>query len=146
MGGSQDLRRAKTKVPRDAYRADSQADMSNILNRHLTKAEKQTLPCKDWTNVELQAFMEKVAQHSSPDLQQVYRSTSDRRALKSESIEDHKQQWKTLNHIVDNHPHLRTPQQEAHCREAHVVDPSLGGGKTSRVACSERNGAFASSR
>ena len=113
-----DLQRAKTKKPRDAYRGDDQTVMSQVLNQHIKKAEKQTLPCADWSTADLQAFMSVVGEHREDVLQEVYRAATDRRSLKATTLEDHKGEWAKLNHIVGNHPHLYDSQQEAHCREA----------------------------
>jgi len=110
-----DLQRARTKKPRDAYRGPDQASMSKVLNQHLERSEKRTRPCAEWSAVELQDFQAKVASHRNDELEQIYRSAGDRRKMGSQ---DHRAQWEKLNHIVNNHPHLREPQQEAHCREA----------------------------
>jgi len=113
-----DLKRAKTKKPRDIYKGDEQAAMSKTLNSHLKRSEIQTLPCEHWSTVELQNFMATISEHRSTDLQDVYRSTADRRDMRLNTVDDHKSEWETLNHVVSNHPHLYGPQQEAHCREA----------------------------
>jgi hypothetical protein len=92
--------------------------MSKVLNSHLKRSEKQTAPCADWSTEDLQTFMSIVGEHRSDELQQIYGAIADRRSLKADTLEDHKGQWAKLNHIVQNHPHLYEPQQEAHCREA----------------------------
>jgi len=114
----QDLQRAKTKKPRDAYRGPDQGAMSKVLNQHLQTAEHATLPCDKWSLQDLQDFMATVAEHRSDDLQQIYRQTMDRRSIRAESLAEFRAQWSKLNSIVAQHPHLHAPQQEAHCREA----------------------------
>jgi len=113
-----DLKRARTKKPRDLYQGEDQSAMSKVLNGHLKRAEKNTLPCDHWSTRQLQEFMAKIADGRSDELQQVYRYSQDRRAIHTETLDEHKEQWNKLNHIVENHPHLYAPQQEAHCREA----------------------------
>ncbi|CAJ1449541.1 unnamed protein product, partial [Effrenium voratum] len=113
----EDVQRARTKKPRDAYRGADQASMSRTLNAHLLASDK-TLPCERWTLEELQAFMALVAEQRSEDLQQIYRTTMDRRTLRAESLAAFRAQWQQLNRAVAKHPHLHQPQQEAHCREA----------------------------
>mmetsp|Transcript_76094 Transcript_76094/g.200410 ORF Transcript_76094/g.200410 Transcript_76094/m.200410 type:complete len:557 (+) Transcript_76094:1-1671(+) len=126
-----DMRRAKTKKPRAAYKGDDQTTMSNVLNQHLKRSEKSTLPCEQWSTVDLQEFMAAIAEHREDELQQIYHSVEDRRDLKH-TVEDHKSHWAKLNHIVSNHPHLYEPQQESHCREAvmwwthHLVEEKRG--------------------
>jgi len=113
-----DLKRAKTKKPRDLYRGEDQTAMSKVLNGHLKRSEKTTLPCEHWSTVQLQEFMATIADHRSDELQQVYQSSKDRRTMHAPTLDEQKEQWSKLNHIVGNHPHLHAPQQEAHCREA----------------------------
>jgi len=126
-----DMRRAKTKKPRAAYKGDDQTTMSNVLNQHLKRSEKSTLSCEQWSTVDLQEFMAAIAEHREDELQQIYHSVEDRRDLKH-TVEDHKSHWAKLNHIVSNHPHLYEPQQESHCREAvmwwthHLVEEKRG--------------------
>merc|ERR1711963_1238217 len=114
----EDLTRARTKKPRDGYRGADQSTMSTVLNGHLKRAEKNTLPCEEWSTAQLQQFMASIANHRSSELQQVYKSSQDRRTMHTEALDELQQQWSKLNHIVGNHPHLYAPQQEAHCREA----------------------------
>jgi hypothetical protein len=92
--------------------------MSKVLNSHLKRAEKQTLACEHWSTVQLQDFMARIANHRNSELQQIYKTSLDRRAVPVGTLDEHKEQWSKLNHIVNNHPHLYAPQQEAHCREA----------------------------
>ena len=117
-----DVQRARNKRPSAAYRGHSQAVMSRKLNDHLIRAEERsatrTLPCEKWSLEELQTFMAIVAEHRSHELQQIYKSSMDRRSIRSESVEEFQSQWRSFNQLIDQHPHLHAPQQEAHCREA----------------------------
>lgn len=117
-----DVQRARNKRPSAAYRGHSQAVMSRKLNDHLIRAEERsatrTLPCEKWSLEELQTFMSIVAEHRSDELQQIYKSSMDRRSIRSESVEEFQSQWRSFNQLIDQHPHLHAPQQEAHCREA----------------------------
>jgi hypothetical protein len=129
-----DLTRARTKVPGNAYKGADQTAMSQTLNRHLQKAEglERTIPCERWSVAELQSFMATVAQHRNEDLQDIYRTTKDRRKMPAESIDELRAQWENLNRLVGQHPHLVASQQEAHCREAvmwwthHLADHKRG--------------------
>lgn len=117
-----DVQRARNKRPSAAYRGHSQAVMSRKLNDHLIRAEERsatrTLPCEKWSLEELQTFMAIVAEHRSHELQQIYKSSMDRRSIRSESVEEFQSQWRSFNQLIDQHPHLHAPQQDAHCREA----------------------------
>merc|ERR1712232_1097616 len=105
----------------------------------LKRAEKNTLPCEHWSTRQLQDFMATIAAGRSDELQQVYRSSQDRRALRTGALDEHKEEWNKLNHIVDNHPHLYAPQQEAHCREAvmwwvhHLAETTRGTFRSSNL-------------
>mmetsp|Transcript_41600 Transcript_41600/g.77447 ORF Transcript_41600/g.77447 Transcript_41600/m.77447 type:complete len:559 (-) Transcript_41600:181-1857(-) len=116
--GEDDLKRARTKKPRVAYKGEDQTTMSKVLNGHIKRAEKNTLPCEHWSPEQLQKFMATIADHRSDELQQVYKTTKDRRVMHADTLDEHKAQWEKLNNIVSNRPHLHAPQQEAHCREA----------------------------
>eukprot|EP00435_Cladocopium_sp_Y103_P040150 s1132_g10.t2 len=120
--GLKDVQRAKTKKPGVDYRGHSQTAMSKKLNDHLIRAEEssssRTLPCEKWSLSELQSFMARVAEHRSHELQLIYKSTMDRRSIRSESLPEFQSQWQRFNQLVDKHPHLHAPQKEAHCREA----------------------------
>jgi len=120
--GLKDVQRAKTKKPGADYRGHSQVAMSKKLNDHLIRAEEssssRTLPCEKWSLSELQSFMAMVAEHRSHELQLIYKSTMDRRSIRSESLPEFRSQWQRFNQLVNKHPHLHAPQKEAHCREA----------------------------
>ena len=142
----QDLHRAKTKKPRDAYRGPSQTEMSRTLNKHLRRdvlklivvevlcralmwasrfwhgdplrqAHPKTRPCESWSLPELQDFMATILGHRSHDLQQIYEVTADRRSVPKD-VREVRAQWTMSNSIVQRRLHLLAPQREAHCREA----------------------------
>jgi hypothetical protein len=112
-----DLRRAKTKKPRDNFRGDDQSAMSKVLNGHLMRAEKNWLPCNEWSTKKLQDFMAHVADHRSDELQKVYELSKDRRVMRG-LVDGQRSQWDRFNRIVDKFPHLHEAHHEAHCREA----------------------------
>jgi len=113
-----DLRRAKTKRPRDAYRGDDQTQLSNVLNKHLKRAELTTRACDEWTPAELQAFMALILEHRTDELQQLYHTAKDRRKMVLGNADEYRTHWDKLNRISSSHPHLFKPQRESHCREA----------------------------
>eukprot|EP00448_Togula_jolla_P027507 CAMPEP_0170650442 /NCGR_PEP_ID=MMETSP0224-20130122/45805_1 /TAXON_ID=285029 /ORGANISM="Togula jolla, Strain CCCM 725" /LENGTH=542 /DNA_ID=CAMNT_0010982105 /DNA_START=66 /DNA_END=1694 /DNA_ORIENTATION=+ len=116
--GVEDLTRARTKKPGDAYRGTDQTTLSRVLNGHLQRGAAQTRPCEEWSTAELQEFMATVAGHRSSEFQEIYEATQDRRKLLGESMEDFRGLWRKLNSIVDTHPHLLEVQRESHCRQA----------------------------
>merc|ERR1719321_1163786 len=91
--GNDDLKRARTKKPRDVYRGQDQSVMSKVLNGHLQRAEKNTRPCEHWSTKQLQEFMATIANHRSNELQQVYQSSQDRRAMHAETLDEHRTEW-----------------------------------------------------
>jgi hypothetical protein len=80
-----DLKRARTKKPRDSFKGEDQSEMSKVLNGHLTRKEKHTLPCEHWSTEQLQKFLATIADHRNDDLQKIYSSSQDRRAMHATS-------------------------------------------------------------
>merc|ERR1712070_633921 len=77
-----DIHRAKTKIPRPNFKGHGQAGLSAVLNNHLKASEgSRVRPCHQWSPVQLQDFMLKLNEHRSPEMQKIYKSTDDRRAL-----------------------------------------------------------------
>merc|ERR1719343_1942537 len=113
-----DLRRARTKRPRDEYRGGDQAHMSRVLNGHLLRAEPDTRSCAEWSPRQLQEFMAEVASHRDEALQAIYRDSADRRLMAHEGPEDRRGRWERLNEVAERRPYLLAPLQEALCREA----------------------------
>ena len=95
-----DLKRAKTKKPRDHYQGEDQSAMSKVLNGHLKRAEKNTLPCENWSTRQLQEFMAKIADGRSDELQQVYQLSQDRRAIPTGTLDEHREEWNKLNNAA----------------------------------------------
>ena len=97
-----DLRRARTKVPRQPWRAsDPGASMNALLNKHLLRRFDDAQACETWTSTGVQNFLKTLHPHVSLELGRVYDSTSDRRdgssARPSLPLHEHEKQWKELD-------------------------------------------------
>merc|ERR1712054_622172 len=112
-----DIHRARTKIPRPSFKGHGQPGLSKTLNNHLKASEPFVRPCDEWSPEELQRFMLYLNEHRSPELQEIYKSSNDRRALVRGSSKEYKEHWGKLNEVVVAHPHLLEPHRETHCRE-----------------------------
>jgi hypothetical protein len=115
---TQDLVRARSKVPRDIFRAKAEGSIGEALNHHLKRSELNAEPCNQLSLQELQQFIAQVAPRASAELQQIYINSNDRRAMKSQTPDEREAEWSKLNGIATKHPHLYAPLQDAFCREA----------------------------
>merc|ERR1711959_545095 len=84
-----DLRRAKSKVPSDAFKGDDQSSMSKVLNGHLKRANPNVKSCDEWTTAELQEFMGHIAPHRSDELMPIYAESNDKRYPQLTTFNEH---------------------------------------------------------
>lgn len=79
-----DRLRAETRIPRAAYRGSSFGSMSRMLNAALGKYASvglTTAPCTDFNVAQLHALQTQLLAAAHPELQEVYRTGNDSRAL-----------------------------------------------------------------
>jgi len=112
-----DLKRARTKVPRDTHKGSAFADMSKKLNGFL-KQYPNTKECSQWSAKELQQFQSLMLMMRAPEMDSVYRTTSDRRQLRGDE-DVHGERWERLSRLASslggNH---ETMHRDGHCHEA----------------------------
>lgn len=112
-----DLQRARTKVPRPAFKGNTFIDMTVKLNGFLNTYPK-TKNCHLWTASELQQFQLRMLQLRSPELDEVYRTADDNRKLRGDASV-HMKQWDLLGNVSSG---LEEPVQlmhrDGHCHEA----------------------------
>jgi len=91
--------------------------MSEKLNGFL-KQYPNTKECQDWKVEELQQFQTLMLMMRAPEVDDVYRTTSDRRALRGDEAV-HGKRWEHLTELASrlggNHP---TMHRDGHCHEA----------------------------
>lgn len=109
---SSDLRRARAKVPRDAYKGDDFSSMSSSLNKWLLKHAPNSRSCDEWTVEELQKLQHFLLFLRDPQLDALYQSTQDKRALAVD------QEWALLNELAAKDPELARIHRDGHCHEA----------------------------
>merc|ERR1711924_77825 len=114
---AKDLQRARTKVPRPAYKGRTFTDMTVKLNGFL-KAYPNTKDCKSWSTSELQQLQLRMLQLRSSELDEVYQASDDNRQLRGDA-NLHLQRWEMLRNVSGN---LDGPfhhmQRDGHCHEA----------------------------
>ena len=112
-----DLQRARTKVPRDEYRASHGYAMGKVLNKHLQNAHGNTKPCHEWSVQELQELQSALLQHRDESLDGIYREASDTRAMLREEAE-YPSHWAEITEAAKSHPNIIKMQRDGHCQEA----------------------------
>jgi hypothetical protein len=113
-----DLKRARSKVPRAAWKGDSFDSMSRVLNKHLQKMFPQTLPCESWTVEELQAYQAMLLPHMHDELKKLYATASDNRRLRFSTEGEYKKHWERMKTLLARNSHLNTMHRDGHCHEA----------------------------
>jgi len=114
-----DLRRAVEKKPRQDYKGDGSVGLSRVLNGHLKRSERGLAKaCSEWSHQELQGFMATLLSHRNPELDRIYRNTTDRRRLHKNSLGEYKEHWSEVNAEVQKADHLQKPLRDSHCRQA----------------------------
>jgi hypothetical protein len=89
-----DLRRARTKVPRNTHKGDDFNSTSQKLNTFL-RAYENVKECRLWTASQLQEFQARIFMLRAPELDNVYATTDDRRRLVGD-LPPHFERWEKL--------------------------------------------------
>jgi hypothetical protein len=113
-----DLQRAKTKVPRAAFKGKAFDSMSDVLNGHMKKMFPNTKPCDEWSAADLQAYQSVLYSYKHDELSKIYSDSSDNRRMIHDSIEKHQQEWSKSNSDVAKMPHMQKMHRDGHCHEA----------------------------
>jgi len=111
-----DLRRARSKVPRDAYRGADRDDMSFVLNRWLNRSNADTKECKSWSVAELRDFIRLMHHLRHDGFDAIYTRTADQRVVKH----DFEQRWEHLDTVHGSvaEPDLVRVHRDGLCHEA----------------------------
>merc|ERR1719498_394222 len=112
-----DLKRARTKAPLDTHKGSTFADMSKKLNGFL-KGYRSTKECSEWTAKELKQFQTLLLMLKTPELDEVYGKTSDRRQLRGDE-QAHGERWERLEQLASKMgPDFEAMHRDGHCHEA----------------------------
>jgi len=115
--GASDLRRARSKVPRDDFKGDDFQSMSQTLNKYLQKHAPQSKDCDLWTIEELQDLQISLLMLRDSGLNDLYHETDDNRKIKKD-IEQMIQEWEELNKLASTDVDLAKAHRDGHCHEA----------------------------
>jgi len=115
--GATDLRRARSKVPRDDFKGDDFQSMSQTLNKYLQKHAPQSKDCDLWTMEELQQLQVSLLMLRDSQLNDLYHETDDNRKIKTD-IQHLVQEWEELNKLASTDPDLARAHRDGHCHEA----------------------------
>jgi hypothetical protein len=114
---SSDLKRARTKVPRDDFKGDDFGSMSQTLNKYLQKHAPNSKECDLWTMEELQQLQISLLMLRDTQLNDLYHETDDNRKIKMD-IQQLAQEWEELNKLAATDPDLARAHRDGHCHEA----------------------------
>jgi len=123
-----DLKRARAKVPRSSHKGSTFSNMSAKLNGFL-KGYPKTKECHEWTAKELQQFQTMMLMMRSPEMDDVYRTSVDRRTLRGDE-QAHGERWERLSRMASQFgKDYETIHRDGHCHEAvmwfvhHISEP-----------------------
>jgi len=112
-----DLRRARSKVPRDDFKGDDFQSMSQTLNKYLQKHAPKSKDCDLWTIEELQELQVSLLMLRDSQLNDLYHETDDNRKIQKD-IQQLAQEWEELNQLAKTDPDLARAHRDGHCHEA----------------------------
>lgn len=113
-----DIRRSRTKVPSSAHRAKTFESMTKTLNSFLRSGYPQVRECREWSSEELQKFQLMLLLLRSSELNDVYESSQDRRALRGDEHE-HGARWEKLTKLASElGSNFANMHRDGHCHEA----------------------------
>jgi hypothetical protein len=107
-----DLKRATATRPRASFLGTSRVGIDKVLNEHMMRTEPSTLKCHAWSTDLLKEFMANISVFRSADLQKVYSSTNDGRALSAHGFD------KAKDDGVPLEQNLHGVVRDSMCREA----------------------------
>jgi hypothetical protein len=110
-----DLRRARTKVPREQHKGSSFRHMAARLNGFVAQYGN-VKECHKWTTLELQRFQALMLMLRSSELNKVYAASDDKRVLRGDE-QEHGARWEHLTALASTLG-AETVQRDGHCHEA----------------------------
>lgn len=112
-----DLRRARSKVPRNAYKGADFGSMSGALNEYLLQQAPQSKECDLWTVEELQDLQMSLLMLRDSSLNDLYHDMDDNRKI-VKNITEIVREWDVLNELARTDPDLARAHRDGHCHEA----------------------------
>lgn len=110
-----DMQRARTKVPRSSHKGVGFRNMAEKLNGFV-REYKNVKECSEWSTHELQRFQALMMMLRSSELNNVYASSDDSRALRGDE-QEHGERWEKLNDLAQTLGE-EDMQRDGHCHEA----------------------------
>jgi len=112
-----DLRRARTKMPRNEFQGDDFSSMAKTLNDYLVRHSPNSKQCDLWTVEELQELQMSLLVLRDPKLNDVYHEADDNRKLRKD-VGALAEEWNELNKLAETDPELARVHRDGHCHEA----------------------------
>jgi len=98
--GLDDLKRARTKVPRNEYRNTHSYHMGKSLNGHLKRSHQNVKPCYELEH----------------DI--IYAASNDNRGMRFAGLDEYLSHWDDINRVAAANSLLGEMQRDGHCLEA----------------------------
>eukprot|EP00930_Biecheleria_cincta_P003640 TRINITY_DN104574_c0_g1_i1.p1 TRINITY_DN104574_c0_g1~~TRINITY_DN104574_c0_g1_i1.p1 ORF type:complete len:525 (+),score=67.42 TRINITY_DN104574_c0_g1_i1:55-1575(+) len=114
---SEDLKRAKQRVPRAAWKGSNFAGMAKLLSRHLSKGGHAIRPCAEWTVGELQQLQRRFFNESEPQLLSIYDAVVDNRRQRFKSLSALEAHWANIDAAAARVGGLDVVRRDGLCHE-----------------------------
>merc|ERR1719271_732197 len=113
-----DLKRAKQRIPRTAWKGDSFAKMGILLTSKLVDGGHRIRPCGEWTADELQQLLRRLFNASDKELIAIYDSAQDNRKQRFKSLASLEAHWAEVDTASDADEQLGEIRRDGLCHEA----------------------------
>lgn len=112
-----DLRRAKQKIPRPAWKGDDFAAMNKLLTAHLSKKRAIIRPCAAWSTEDLEQLQRRFFNESEKDLLAIYDNAGDNRKQRFQSLTSLNEHWHKINSAAASIEGLDRVRRDGLCHE-----------------------------
>jgi len=112
-----DLKRAKQKVPRAAWKGDDFAAMNKVLMSHLSNKHHVIRPCVEWTVDDLQQLQLRLFNESEEELLAIYDASGDNRRQRFKSLPSLQAHWREINAAAASVEGLDRVRRDGLCHE-----------------------------
>jgi len=117
-----DLSRANQLKPRDHLSGADFVSMTTNLNSHLHHVtDQQTKACAEFSDDELKTLVRILMTSKHENLQQIYQSNSDLRALPHDNLQALEEHWQKQQLVLKDHPDLAAMAKAAKCHQAVMI-------------------------
>lgn len=114
---AEDLKRAKQRVPRAAWKGSSFAGMAKLLSQHLSKSGHTVRACAEWTIGELQQLQRRFFDEAEPELLSIYDAVVDNRRQRFKTLSALEAHWAKIDVAAAGVEGLDVVRRDGLCHE-----------------------------